>query len=148
MKKLFENQTVYTANAYVEFLKFHNKKYNPLYMTYTIFWSIIFLLCIFLAFSSGARIQGVVVTIILVCFIIYRLVRPKMVVDNEFKSDKLSDNNINTFSFYDKDFEISNKKGKFRYKYIMLHRVFETPEYYYLYVSKENAFLVSNLYEG
>lgn len=143
MNKLFENETTYTANAYVDFLRFHNKKYNVPYMTYTVFWAFILLLCIILAFGSGARLQGVIITIILICFIIYRLARPRMIVDKEFKSDKLSENNVNKFSFYDKEFVVSNKKGKFSYKYFMLYRVFETSEYFYLYVSKENAFLVS-----
>lgn len=143
LKKLFENTTTYTANAYIQFLRFHNKNNNVSYMAYTIFWSFILLVCIILAFGSNARLQGVAITIILICFVIYRLAHPKMVVDKEFKSDKFSDNNTNTFSFYDKEFEVSNKNGKFNYKYFMLHKIYETPEYFYLYVSKENAFLVS-----
>lgn len=143
MNKLFENETTYTANAYVQFLRFHNKKYNMPYIAYTVFWAFLFFLCIFLAFNSGARLQGVVITIVLICFIIYRLVHPKMIVDKEFKSDKLSDNNVNKFTFYDKEFEVSNKKGKFNIKYFMIHKIFETSDYFYLYVSKENAFLVS-----
>jgi len=143
MNKLFENVTTYTANAYVEFLRFHKKNNNPLYIAYTVLWSLLLLVCTILAFGSGARIQGVVITIILVCFVIYRLAHPKMVIDKEFKSDKLSGNNTNTFEFYDNHFEVSNKNGSFNYKYFMLHKIYETPEYFYLYVSKENAFLVS-----
>lgn len=142
-KKLFENKTTYTTNDYVLFLKFHNKRFNFSYSLYTIFWSFLFLLCIILSFNSGARLQGVVITIILLCFIIYRFVRPKMVVENELKGDKFSGNNTNIFSFYDKDFEVYNKNGKFRYKYFMLNQVFETQDFFYLYATKENAFLVS-----
>lgn len=141
--KLFENKTTYTTNDYVTFLKFHNKRFNFSYHLYTMFWAFLFLLCIILSFGSGARLQGVVITIILICFILYRFARPKMIVENELKGDKFSSNNTNTFSFYDKDFEIYNKEGKFKFKYYMLNQIFETKDFFYLYATKENAFLVS-----
>ncbi len=140
---LFENQTTYTTNDYIKFLEFHNKKYNIYYIAYTVFWSFLFLLCVFLSFGSSARLQGVVITIILICFIVYRIAKPKMILDNELKSDKLSDNNVNTFKFYEKEFEVYNKNGKFSYKYFILRKIYETEDFFYLYVSKENAFLVS-----
>lgn len=143
MKKLFENKTTYTTDVYIKFLEFHNKKFNLSYIAYTIFWCFLLLLCMFTAFSSGARIQGVIVTIILISFISYRIIKPKMIVNNEMNSDKFSDNNTNIFSFYDKYFEIKNNNGKFNYKYFSLYKVFETSDFFYLYVSKENAFLIS-----
>ena len=66
-----------------------------------------------------------------------------MIVDNEISSDKFGDNNTNTFSFYEKDFEVLNKNGKYTYKYFMIYKIFETHNFYYIYISKENAFLVS-----
>lgn len=33
--------------------------------------------------------------------------------------------------------------GSFRYKYFMLHKVYETSDFFYLYVTRENAFLIS-----
>ncbi len=143
MKKLFENKTTYSQDTYITFLKFHNKTYNFSYMLYTIFWCALLFLCLYLSFGSGNRIQGVVLTIILICFIFYRLFRPKMIVDKEMKSEKVSTNNTNTFSFYDKNFEVQNNNGSFKYKYFMLRRVFETNDFFYLYVTKENAFLIS-----
>lgn len=143
MKKLFENSTTYHQDTYVEFLKFHNKTYNPFYIAYTIFWSLLFLLCIYLSFTSNNRLQGVILTIVLICFISYRLYRPKMIVDKEINSDKFTTNNTNTFSFFDKNFEVKNLNGKFNYKYLMLHKVFETSDFFYLYVNRENAFLIS-----
>lgn len=142
IKKLFINKTTYTPEVYSNFLEFHNKTYNFSYILYTVFWTILLLFCIILAFGSSLRLQGVIISGILVCFIIYRIVRPKLIVNNELKSDKFSENNINTFTFYDKEFHISNKNGSFNYKYILIRKVFETSDYFYLYVSKENAFLV------
>lgn len=141
--KLFENETKYTTNDYVQFLRFHNKKFNAGYMAYTILWSLLLSLCIFLCFGSGARLQGVIITIILISFIAYRFIKPKMIVDNELKSDKYGENCSNTFTFYDKEFEVKNKMGKFKYKYSIFYKIYETNDFFYLYVSKENAFLVS-----
>lgn len=143
MKKLFENKTTYTEDTYIEFLKFHSKTYNFSYMAYTVFWSCIFILCIYLSFGTGNRLQGVIITIILICFVFYRTYRPKIIVDKELNSDKIADNNTNIFSFFDKDFEVQNNNGSFKFKYFALHRVFETSDFFYLYVNKENAFLVS-----
>lgn len=143
MEKLFENKTTYTKDTYMEFLRFHTKTYNLPYMAYTMFWAAIFILCIYLAFSSGNRLQGVIITIILICFVVYRVYRPKKLVDNELKSEKISTNNINVFSFYDKNFLVENNNGVFTFRYFMLHRVFETDDFFYLYVNKENAFLVA-----
>ncbi len=143
MEKLFENKTTYTQDTYITFLKFHAKKNNLPYMAYTIFWSFLLLLCTYLAFASRNRLQGVIVSLILVCFVIYRIYRPKMIVDKEKNSEKISTNNTNTFSFYDKKIEITNNNGTFDYKYFMFRKVYETADFFYLYVTKENAFLVS-----
>ena len=112
-------------------------------MIYTIFWSLVFILCIYLSFSTDSRLQGVILTIVLICFILYRIYRPKIIVNKETKSDKLSTNNVNTFTFYEKNFKIENANGSFNFRYFMLHRIFETDDFFYLYVNKENAFLVS-----
>lgn len=143
MEKLFVNKTTNTQEAYMKFLKFHSKKFNLFYIAYTIFWSFLFMICIIIAFRGGLRIQGVLFTIALIIFIFYRLSKPKMIVNNELKSDKISPKSTNTYTFYEKYFEIKNKNGKFNYRYLMIQKVFETSEYFYLYVSKENAFLVS-----
>ena len=141
--KLFENETTYTQNMYIDFVNFHNKRYNFSYILYTIIWFIILFSCIVYCFSCNMRLQGVVITIILLSFIIYRFVRPKMLVNKELKSDKVGKNNINVFTFYPKHMEIKNKNGKFTYNYFMIRRAFETKENFYLYVTKENAFLIS-----
>lgn len=140
---LFKNKTKNTPESYAEFLNFHQKTFHLSYLAYTVFWSFMFLLCIILCFGSNSRTQGVLFTIALIVFIAYRILRPRMLVDKELKSDKLTTNNINTFYFYDKTFEAKNERGKFYYKYSLLYKAFETETYFYLYVNKENAFLVS-----
>lgn len=143
MKKLFENKTTYNQDTYIDFLKFHNKTYNFSYVLYTIAWSALLILCIYLSFGSYNRIQGVILTVALIIFVFYRIIHPRMVVNKELESDKISTNNTNTFSFYEKTFEVENKNGSFIYRYFMLHKIFETADFFYLYVSRENAFLIS-----
>ncbi len=143
MKKLFVNKTTYNKDTYMEFLRFHAKTFNFHYITYTIFWVALFALCIYLSFSSNNRVQGMTITFILIGFLAYRIYHPKSVVDKELKSDKIADNNTNTFTFFDNYFEVSNKNGTFNYRYFMLHRIYETKSYFYLYVTRENAFILS-----
>ena len=142
-EKLFENKTTYTKEMYIDFLKFHNKKYNFTYLAYTVIWFIILFACIVYSISSNLRLQAIVITIILLSFVIYRFARPKIIVDKELKSEKISDNNTNLFTFYKNYMRIQNKNGKFDYKYLMIRKAFETEDSFYLYVSKENAFLIS-----
>ncbi len=113
MDKLFENKTTYNKDVYIEFLKFHNKTFNFSYTLYTIFWIFLLALCIYLSFGSNRRFQGVVLTIALACFIIYRFYHPKSIVNKELKSDKIADNSTNTFSFYDNNFEVENNNRFF-----------------------------------
>ncbi|MCI8620717.1 MAG: YcxB family protein [Clostridia bacterium] len=141
--KIFINKTTNTEEAYMDFLSFHSKTFNLIYLSYTVFWAFLFLLCIILAFGSGLRLQGVTFTILLITFILYRIIRPKLVTNKELKSDKISNQSTNTYTFYEKYFEIKNKNGLFSYKYFMIKKVYETQNYFYLYVSNENAFLVS-----
>ena len=50
--------------------------------------------------------QGVILTIALICFLLYRIYNPLRIVNKEMKSDKFTDNNINivytalTFLFF------------------------------------------------
>ena len=143
MERLFENRTTYNKDTYIEFIQFHNKTYSFSYTAYTIFWVFLFIIAIYLSFSSQNRLQGLVLTLALICFVTYRIYRPKRIVDKEMKSDKISDNNTNTFIFFDKNFEVTNNNGSFKFKYFMLHKIFETNDFFYLYVNKENAFLVA-----
>ncbi len=80
---------------------------------------------------------------VLVCFLIYRIGRPRFIVNKELESDKLENNLTNKFSFFDKYFEVENPNGKFNYKYSMIYRAFDKEDCFYLYITKENAFLLS-----
>ncbi len=142
-KKLFKNSTTYTQDIYIEFLDFHSKTFTFSYMLYTIFWTLLLLLCMYLSFGIGNIFQGIVLTLGLILFLGYRIYRPKMIVKKEKKSDKFTSNNTNTFIFFDKNFEVKNNNGTFTYRYFMLHKVFETKDFFYLYVTRENAFLIS-----
>ena len=89
------------------------------------------------------RIQGVLITIMLIAFLAYRIIYPQLTVKKELSSEKITSKNVNTFEFYDKDIKIINQNGTFIYKYFSFRRIFETDTYFYFYVTKENAFIIS-----
>ena len=103
MEKLFENKTEYNQDVYIDFLRFHSKKYNFGYYAYTVIWAFLFLLCIIICFDTNMRMQGVLITILLISFLIYRIVRPQMIAKKELSSEKIVSKNVNTFEFYDKN---------------------------------------------
>jgi len=142
MKKIFENKTTYTEEIYMEFLAFHRKKYMLSYILYTVFWGLLLLLCIYLSFGSNNRLQGIILTIGFLAFLSYRIYRPKYIFNSQLKSHKVPDNNTNLFNFFDKYLEVQNNNGSFKFRYFMFHKIFETNNFFYLYVDKENAFLV------
>lgn len=143
MNKLFINKTAYTEETYMDFVMFHNKTYNLSYLLYTLFWTILLALCSYLLFSTHNPLQGTVFILIIIAFLYYRIYRPKLTVRKELKSEKVSSNNTNTFIIYDKIFRIKNSNGSFDFRYFNLHRIFETQHYFYLYVDRENAFILS-----
>lgn len=143
MKKLFKNKTTYSKETYMSFLAFHAKVYNLRYTLYTVFWGLVFLLCIFLSFRIKNTLQGISIIFILIGFVAFRIYKPKIVAQKELKSDKISNNNINTFSFFDNHFEIKNNNGTFDFRYFKLHKIFETKDFFYLYANNEDAFILS-----
>lgn len=140
---LFKNSTIYTQDTYFDFLRFHKKTYMFAYILYTIAWILLLLLCIYLSFGSNSPIQGILLILVLIGFVAYRVLRPRYMLNKELNSDNVSDENINTFNFYDSHFVLENNDGSFSYRYLMLHKIFETNDYFYLYTTKENAFILS-----
>ena len=49
---------------------------------------------------------------------------------------------INYYFFYEKYFKIKNKLGTSKLKYYKLYKVYETKEYFYLYIAKDYAFIL------
>ena len=65
---------------------------------------------------------------------IFETVRLKKYRSGEFR--------LENGEVYDKFFVISDKKNSEKIKYWKLHRIYETEEFFYLYINKDHAFLL------
>lgn len=142
MEPLFKNKTILSKKNYNNLVKFHQKKNNWKYWLYT---AIFFILLIVLI-SFHIVNHNYLFTIILFCFLffflIYRFLYPYYKIGKEFKSNKIQNNLVNYYFFYDKFFKVKNQLGSSKIKYHKLHRVYENGNYFYLYLDDTNAFII------
>lgn len=139
---LFENTTKYTKSIYDKFLNFHRKKYHFSYMAYSILAIAFILLCIVIQVKAHNLTFAILVCFGLLAFVFWRFFRPISQVSKEYKSDKIKKQKVFTFKFYDKFFTIQDDKQFSKIKYYQLYRVFETTDFFYLYIDKTHSFLV------
>ena len=139
MKPLFKNITIYNSKNYNQFIKFHGEKFNFSYNMYTLAMLALILYCIILNIIQK---NIVLILLFLAMFILtslFRLYLPGkryQKTKKKFAKSKETSITINFFKFH---FKIDKKV----YTYLKLHKVFETKDYFYLYLDEENAILVS-----
>lgn len=142
LKILFKNTTKYTKSIYDKFLAFHSKKYHFTYTAYTV----IVVAFILFALILQTKHHNFSIAIVLCCgltlFVLWGFFHPVSEVAKEYKSDKIQKEKEFTFKFYEKFFTIEDEKEFFKMKYYQLYRVFETVDFFYLYIDKTHAFLV------
>ncbi len=139
LKPLFKNVTKYSDKSYQQFVDFHTNKYNLSYKFYTIVISILFIYCIVLNIMQ--KNIGLILLFLgmLIAYLVMRIYIPaKEYIKNKkrFSNNKSS---FFTFTFYKFYFTVNGQ----RFYYFKLHKVFETKEYFYLYVNEDTAFLLS-----
>ena len=61
---------------------------------------------------------------------------------NEWKSNKLIQNATYKFKFNDNGFEVISPKGSSSIEYSALYRIIETKDRFYLYISKNQTFVI------
>lgn len=141
MKPLFKNITKYTEKNFQQFVNFHETKFTFKYNLYTIAMSLLILYCIVLsAIKKEIKLLFVFIAI-LILFLIIRIYIPNqkyIKTKKDLKSKKASNF---VFVFYNNFFTI----GKKRFYYFKLHKVYETKDYFYIYVDEDNAALVSKI---
>ncbi len=142
LKILFKNKTKYTKTVYDKFLIFHNKKYQLTYMAYTT----VIVIFILSSLILQVKYHNFTIAIVLCCgltvFVFWRFFRPITEVSNEYKSEKIQKEKEFTFAFYPKYFIVEDDKQYSKIKYYQLYRVFETVDFFYLYLDKKHAFLL------
>lgn len=142
MEPLFKNKTTLSKENYIDLVKFHQKKNSWKYWLYTAIVSFLLVLIICFQIASNAYFQATFLFICFIIFLIYRFIYPYYKTDKEFKSDKVQNNLINYYFFYDKYFKIKNKLGNTKIKYYKLYKVYENDNYFYLYLNKNIVFII------
>ena len=142
-KVLFENKTKYTEDLYNIFLKEYKKEYASSENLFTGFNFFFFGICMFFAFKENELILAFAILIGLIIYFWYKFIRPATREIKTRKNPMLKDNFINTYKFYERYFDVENPKGKARTYYLKVYRITETQDYYYIYISREYAFIVS-----
>lgn len=139
MKPLFKNTTKYNANNYKEFTEFHTNKYSFSQNAYTIIMSILLIYCIFINIQSRDFLLILLFVGLLLLFLGWRIYLPQKRAQRQQQEYKNNKQLGFVFSFYKHYFTL-NKKTIYYFK---LYRVFETKDYFYLYIDEDNAALVS-----
>lgn len=137
-KPLFKNTTKYTDKTYQQFINFHGNKFNFSYNFYTILSTLLIIYCIIYSFTQKTYLLSLFFILIFLGHIVMRIYIPaKTYAKTKNKYENKS--SYFTYNFYKFYFEIENK----RFYYFKLHKVFETKDYFYLYLDEDTAFLVS-----
>ena len=143
MKILFKNKTKYTKQAYEKYLQFHQNKYGHNYHFVTAVTILLLCFCIIMNLKYSNYITAFILIIILVIFCFYRFFNPVKKVQKELETEKFKKEQEFTFTFYEKYFTISDNQFLDKIKYCQLHKVFETEDFFYLYINKDHAFLLN-----
>ena len=137
MKVLFKNTTKYTKENCNNFLEFHTNKYGKKELIELI----LVIICIgYIIVFNIININWILLLMaILIGIGIYFYKK-----NNNIKSKKQK-NTIKefTFYFYDKYIKIKYKRNFERLKYFQLHKVFETEEYFFLYLDEKQSLILS-----
>lgn len=142
LKLLFKNKTKYTRTVYDKYLSFHTKKYSFSYKIYTMVIIFLILFCLILQVKYHYYNLAIIFCIILTCFFLWRFLHPIKQVQDEYNGETLTQEKKFTFCFYEKYFTIKNKREFNKIKYYRLYRIFETSNFFYLYIDKTHAFLI------
>ncbi len=139
---LFENTTKYTKAVYDEFLAFHHKKYHLFYVAYTVTIVAFILFVLILQVKYHHFTLAILLCSVLTSFILWRFFHPICIISKEYKSDNIQKEKDYTFKFYSTYFTVEHKNEKNIITYYKLYHVFETPGFFYLYLTKNHAFLL------
>lgn len=139
MKPLFKNITIYNSKNYNQFVNFHGEKFNFSYNMYTFVMLALMLYCIVLNIIQKDFLLFLLFLAMFAFTIIFRMFLPAkryQKTKKKFAQNKETRINIDFFKLY---FKVEQKV----YPYLKLYKVFETKDYFYLYIDEENAVLVN-----
>ena len=136
---LFKNVTKYNTKNYNQFIEFHNKKYSFSNNFYIIIMTILLVYCIILNIKQKNIPLILLFIVLLAGLLLWKIYFPIKRYQKTHKNlTKIKESGF-TFSFYDLYFLIDKKT----IYYFKLYKVFETKDYFYLYINPDYAMLVS-----
>ena len=139
MKPLFKNITIYNSKNYNQFVKFHGDKFSFSYNAYTFVLLALLLYCIILnivQYNIPLMLLFLAMFAFIILFRMYLPSKKYQKTKKNFAEKKQTSVSIDFFKFH---FKVEQNY----YPYLKLYKVFETKEYFYLYVDEENAVLVN-----
>lgn len=143
MEELFVNKTKYSKEEYETFLNSYSDEYATSENAYIIFNIAFFGFCMVMAFRNNETLLGIALLIGLLIYIWFKFIRTAKQNKKDRESEKLSGNFVNTYKFYKNYFNVENPEGKAQILYFKLYRVVETNTNYYIYLSRDVAFIMS-----
>lgn len=139
MKEIFKNRTTCTQKEYNRFLTVQIREFGVSEVIYKILGIVCFLF--FLAISIRYKEYKLLVCIVPI-FMFFLWANFKRPMD-DIKKNKEIEEFSNIYYFYKTYFIIECDKEKSKVFYFNLYRVIETEKSFYLYVSRDKAFLLS-----
>ncbi len=139
MKPLFKNITIYNSKNYNQFVKFHGEKFSFSYNAYTLVLLVLLFYCFVLNIIQKNIFLFLLFLAMFVLTILFRMYIPTkryQKTKKKFAENKSTSITIDFFKFY---FKVEQKV----YPYLKLYKVFETKDYFYLYIDDEHAVLVN-----
>lgn len=137
MKILFKNTTKYTKENCNNFIQFHSNKYGKKELLKIILFAIciLYILIFNIIYKNWILVLGAV----LLSGVIYLIEKNK----SEKKAKKREKVKEFTFYFYEKHIKIKCRRQFERLKYFNIHKIFETDEYFFLYLNEKSSLILS-----
>ena len=141
-KLLFKNSTQYSKKAYNKFNQFHNNNNVLKYELFTVLIIILLIYCIVTTIKGKVIPLAVLFLLALIFFVIHRFFGPIRIYKKEVTKKAITKTQTFNFYFYDKFFKVRDNLDFHKQFYFKLHKVYETDEFFYLYIDKQYSFIV------
>lgn len=141
MEEIFVNKTVCTDKEYKTFLKSYQKEFARKDLLYMLFYIIFFIVCAILLFIEQDYLIGTIIIVGVILFIIFKRKRNQKLAKEQ--KEKVQAKFTNEYSFYGRNFLIKTKEGKVDLFYFKIYRIVETEKYFYIYLNRKYAYILS-----
>lgn len=140
-------QTTYTNENYIQFNRVHYRLQFRIQKWFFLVFILFTLPLIYLSFAYEMKSYVMPIFIIVLDIILllesFTSLLPDLQTKRILKTDHLIDGMVTTYTFYADRFDMKNSMSKGEVPYEKLYRIIETPTYFYLYLNKMSAYLVS-----